>query len=141
MGEPGALFVAAFGLLALAGLSHFIKNSVANGTLDRNSEIGLRTKATTSSDAAWTAGHKAAGPWLSACAYTGYLMGTATAAGALAAIATNSVHPLVWLLPATGFVGTVVLLVLATAIASKAGKNATGFSHGDGSGSLDRNIE
>jgi hypothetical protein len=124
MGERVALFVAAVGILTLSGFSHFIRKSIANGTLYRNSAIGLRTRATTSSDVAWAAGHKAAGPWLSACAFTGYLMGAATAAGALVTIAADSVHPSVWLLPATGFVGVVALLVRATVIADKHGKNA-----------------
>lgn len=141
MGERGALFFAALGLLALSGLSHFIRSSIASGTLDRNSAIGLRTKATKSSDVAWVAGHKAAGPWLSACAGLGYLMGAATAVGALATIAADSVHPSMWFLPAAGFTGVVVLLVLATAVADRHGKNAAGFNHGTGPAPLDKSAE
>jgi hypothetical protein len=141
MEERGALFFAALGLLALSGLSHFIRSSIASGTLDRNSAIGLRTKATQSSDVAWVAGHKAAGPWLSACAGLGYLMGAATAVGALVTIATDSIHSSIWFLPAVGFAGVVVLLVLATVIADRHGKNAAGVDHGTGPAPLDRSAE
>ncbi|RKN04612.1 SdpI family protein [Streptomyces radicis] len=124
MEEAGALLSAAIGLAMLSALTHFIRNAAAEGTLERNGAIGLRTRVTRSSDAAWRAGHRAAGPWLLACAVTGYAMAAGTAAGAVAAMSGGSVHPAFWTCPATGFVAVVALLIAATAVADRHGGGA-----------------
>ncbi|MEI7030934.1 hypothetical protein [Streptomyces pratensis] len=124
MEEMGALLVAAFGLASLSGVMHLVKNSAANGTLERNSALGLKTKVTLSSDTAWASGHKAAVPWLAVCTWTGYFMGAMTAAGAVIAMAAGSVHSALWIFPITGFIAVVALSIRATAVANKHGREA-----------------
>ncbi|WP_425266438.1 SdpI family protein [Corynebacterium liangguodongii] len=43
------------------------------GSLERIEAIGIRTRATLSSDAAWNEGHKAAIPYLNAASITGFV--------------------------------------------------------------------
>ncbi|WP_344101775.1 SdpI family protein [Nocardiopsis rhodophaea] len=124
MEEFGALLCSALGLVAIAGLAHYIRNAAARGSLDRNSAIGLRTRITKSSDAAWVEGHRAAAPWLMSCAFTGYFIGLLTVGAAIIAVPTGFVGPALLALPAAGFAAAVVILVAATAIANRRGRGA-----------------
>jgi hypothetical protein len=62
-----------FGLFVLAGLLPWVGRAGANGSLPRNDSTGIRTKWTTASPEAWTAGHHAASPLLLAA---GIIAGT-----------------------------------------------------------------
>lgn len=121
MEDLSGIVSASVGLLFLSGVLHFIKSATKSGVLDRNSAIGIRTRTTTSSDAAWEAGHHAAGPWLLAGALTGYfiaLLSTVlTVFGALA----GTLGPAALLVPGSGFLAVCVMLVVATVVANRSG--------------------
>lgn len=124
MEELGALFIASTGIASVSGLAHYIEHASANGSLDRNSAVGLRTRVTKSSDSAWEAGHKAAGPWLLACAYTGYISIALAIVSAVFMAAGESLGPGVMILPAFGFIAISFILSVATLIAHRSGKKA-----------------
>ena len=60
--EVGGLIPLLFTLVFLPGLCVAITRQAADGLMDMNSSAGIRTRHTKASDAAWTAGHKAALP-------------------------------------------------------------------------------
>ncbi|WP_017609225.1 SdpI family protein [Nocardiopsis xinjiangensis] len=124
MEDLSGIISAAVGLLFLSGVVHFIKVATKNGTLDKNSAIGIRTKITTSSDVAWEAGHLAAGPWLLGGALTGYFMALLSAALTVFGALSDSLGPAVLLVPGSGFLAVCVTLIVATRIANKSGAEA-----------------
>ena len=109
------------GLVFLSLIIHFVRNEAVSGRLDRNSAIGIRTKATRSSDAAWLAGHRAAGPWLLVTAITGYVAGLTAIVIAVTLMATEGDNLAVMIVPLAGFVAVIALLITA---ASKADSSA-----------------
>lgn len=119
-----SLLSAAAGLAAAAGVAHHIRQATMSGNLGRNSAVGLRTRITKSSDAAWESGHRAAAPWLLACAYAGYSSSALTIvfAALVAAGGFSGVGPMI--VPALGFGAVVTILAVATVIAHRAGKDA-----------------
>ncbi|WP_019813114.1 SdpI family protein [Saccharomonospora saliphila] len=126
MDAIGGLVVFAVALVALAGVLHAVRRGIRTGTLERNPALGIRTAATTSSDAAWRAGHVAAGPWLLAAARTGY--GGGAVSGVLIVLVALGVlpPPIAMVVPASALVVMVVLLVLGTRRANRAARRVTG---------------
>lgn len=112
----------ALGMLFLAGMIHYTRSAAMRGDLERNVGIGIKTKVTRSSDAAWKAGHLAAGPWLMAAAWTGYLGGSVTAVLAFVQALSETVFPLALVIPGAALVAMVVLLVLGANRANQAGR-------------------
>ncbi|QBI52691.1 SdpI family protein [Streptomonospora litoralis] len=126
MDAAAVLVSAAVGVVLVAGAAHWIKYATANGRLNRNLWIGIRTGATLSSDAAWESGHSAAAPWLTACSYTGY----AASAGAIALAVyagTRGISTVAASLVALcAFVGVVVLVVIAAVVAHRRASSVQG---------------
>ncbi|MBZ4319754.1 SdpI family protein [Streptomyces huiliensis] len=92
---------------------HYVKSQVASGNIERNSMIGIRTKATMSSDDAWKAGHASASPLLMVAYLTAYSVGAVSLAISLALSLSDAENPAVIIVPLVGIV--VVLALLATA--------------------------
>jgi hypothetical protein len=95
-------------------LVHAVTRAAARGSLARNGLAGIRTRRTTSSDAAWLAGHAAALPWTRRTAW-------ATAALGLVTVLTAVLSPAAGV--AVGLGATGVLLagcLLATRAAHRA---------------------
>ncbi|WP_433546063.1 SdpI family protein [Streptomyces sp. CA-294286] len=127
--DVAGLFIFGAGLLWTGATVHLVKNHVAKGGLGRNAAIGIRTRATTSSDTAWEAGHAAAAPLLTATCRTAYAAGALTWVSVLVLVLSDSGTPVVVALPAGG---TVAVLVLLSAAARRA--NAAARAAGDADG-------
>ena len=112
------------GLVFLSLVIHFVSKAAVSGKLDRNSAIGIRTKATRSSDSAWLAGHRAAGPLLFVTAITGYGAGLTSIVIAVTAMATEGDNPAVMVAPIVGYVAVVTLLITAASVANSSARSA-----------------
>lgn len=109
------------GVVVLTGLSWAMVSACASGSLPRNGAVGIRTKATKSSDAAWDAGHRAAVPAMRRTAWFGSAAVVLTVL--LLVIARPGENP-GWevAVPVIGFVGVVAGLCGAGVVADRAAK-------------------
>ncbi|MEU7430773.1 SdpI family protein [Streptomyces sioyaensis] len=126
--DPVAGWVFGIGLIALGAVIHYVKNQVASGNIRRNSVIGIRTKATMSSDSAWEAGHASASPMLTVTYLTAYTVGAATLAISLALTLSDADNPAAIAVPLAGIVAVLALLTAAAVKANSAAR-AAGRSH------------
>ncbi|MCP9944031.1 SdpI family protein [Streptomyces somaliensis] len=126
--DPVAGLVFGLGLMALGVAIHCVKSKVASGSIQRNSAIGIRTKATMSSDSAWQAGHVAAAPMLTATFLTAYAMGVISLALGLMSTLSDAKNTPVMVIPPGGLVTVLALLVVA---AIKANSVARAVGHSD----------
>ena len=122
--DPQGAIVAAVGLLCMSGMLHLVRNATVNGHLDRNSAIGIRTKATQRSDTAWSAGHRAAAPWILVTALTGYAGGLTALVLSVALLATDAQSPVALAIALAGYGVVIVLLVVSTGKANTAARAA-----------------
>lgn len=129
MAAVGGLITAGVGIVFVSGFMHYVKSATENGSLDRNSAVGIRTRITTASDAAWRSGHRAAGPWLLSGAFTGYFITFLSLASAVYGMTSGGVGDAFMLIPGTGFLVLVVILVVAAIIADKHGSKAGANGH------------
>lgn len=123
--DPAGGLIFAMGLLALGAMIHYVKNQVASGNLGRNPAVGIRTRATMSSDAAWTAGHAAAAPLLTATYLTAYAVGVISAVLGVVLMLRDVEHLAVAVVPLAGVGAVITLLSLAANRANSAAR-ATG---------------
>lgn len=72
----------AMGLVVVGGAMLLIAGMGAKGSLARNGAVGIRTRATQVSDAAWQAGHESAAPVLRVTGLLGLLCAVALAVSA-----------------------------------------------------------
>ncbi|GAA2911236.1 hypothetical protein GCM10020221_03740 [Streptomyces thioluteus] len=121
--DPVAGLVFGVGLIMLGVVMHYVKNQVASGSIQRNSVIGIRTKATMSSDSAWEAGHAAASPMLTVTYLTAYAVGAITLAIGLALMLSDAENPAVIIVPLIG-IGAVLALLTAAAIKANSAARA-----------------
>ncbi|MFH8760660.1 SdpI family protein [Streptomyces atroolivaceus] len=126
--DPVGGLVSGVGLTTLGVMIHYVKNQVASGSIQRNSMIGIRTKATMSSDSAWQAGHASAAPLLTATYLTAYALGAISLALGLASTLSDGENAAVIIVPLAGFV---VVLALLTTAAIKANATARASSLSD----------
>lgn len=95
--------------------------AAARGHLPRNGGIGLRTRSTTASDAAWTAGHRAALPTGRATGIGSLVIGSAMIVESLAG-GDEDGSTLFWVLFAVGYGGVLLSAILATTQANRAAR-------------------
>ncbi|MFF0170464.1 SdpI family protein [Streptomyces prasinus] len=126
--DPVAGFTFGAGLMTLGVAIHYMKSQVASGSIQRNSAIGIRTKATMSSDRAWQAGHASAAPMLTVTSLTAYATGAISLALGLAFTLSDTKNAAVITVPSAGLVGVLALL---TAAAIKANSTARAVGHSD----------
>ncbi|WP_328811772.1 SdpI family protein [Rhodococcus sp. NBC_00294] len=112
------------GVVLIGALAAFMRKGYEN--LGPNSAVGIRTKATKASPAAWRVGHEAASPFLMAAVITAVTVVVLTIGATIASALSDSTvtdHAAV-AIPAIGLAVEVVILILATAQADKAAKSA-----------------
>ncbi len=117
--EVEALIIPAASLVSLGLLLGWMAQASRGDGLERNSLIGIRTRATMASDDAWRAGHRAAAALLGVAAWSSGGIGVT---GTVLAIAGS------WLAGvavAAGYLALVVLLVTATVRAGRAARAAS----------------
>ncbi|MFC7342874.1 SdpI family protein [Saccharopolyspora griseoalba] len=124
MEASGGLFLFAAELLLLAVVLHAVTRSIASGNLGRNAAIGIRTRATRASDAAWRAGHLAASARMMVAARTGYALGGATIGLGLLGAASGSSPAWFFAVPAVGTAAVIGLLLAAARRADRAARAA-----------------
>jgi SdpI/YhfL family protein len=121
--DPAAGIVLGIGLLVISGVTQVIRAQAANGDLERNAAMGIRTRATMSSDAAWRAGHRAAVPWLHAATISGCAAAAVSivSSALLLATADESAGPMVVAL--LGWVAVLTILLVAVREADSAARS------------------
>ncbi|GAB3213524.1 SdpI family protein [Marinactinospora thermotolerans] len=115
----------AVGLLTAAGVLLAVARSAAKGELERNPMVGIRTRTTLSSDAAWRAGHRAAAPWLTRAAQTALVAGIVSGVIAVVQAVTGAGGAAVLAVPGAGWILFLLLVVVAVRRADTAGRAAT----------------
>ncbi|WP_143539214.1 SdpI family protein [Rothia nasimurium] len=119
--SPLALLPLSVSLLIVGGLFLIIARMGRAGTLSRNGLIGIRTKATMQSDAAWYAAHQAMAPTLRACAW-GYMAGAVIVLGLALAAPTAFVIPV-------GLAFLILPTIAMVVVAMTRGKSAANEAH------------
>ncbi|MCX5204975.1 SdpI family protein [Streptomyces sp. NBC_00237] len=120
--DPAAGLVFGVGLLTLGLLIQYMKKQVASGNIQRNSAIGIRTKATMASDAAWERGHAASAPMLTATFLTAYAAGAISVVLGVVMMVSDSANAAVIVVPLCGLVVVLGLLVAASVAANTAAR-------------------
>jgi hypothetical protein len=128
--DPAAGLISSIGLLVMAVVLHALEHQVATGTLERNGLVGIRTRATMTSDEAWRAGHSAANPRVRAAAYAGYGFAAVAIVSGIVLLALDAdgwvlAVPLVTAL--VGYAASLALLLLAAQAANRAARRVEGF--------------
>lgn len=111
---------AAFGLVIVGILSLTVCESAVEGSIGRNAAVGIRTKETMKSDAAWLAGHRAAHPVMAA---TGWVALVLAAALVLSAVVAQQVPVIVAIVGIAGYAAVIVGALRAKAVANRAARS------------------
>lgn len=118
--SAGAAVPLVGGLLTLALVLLAVASGARSGSLERNGLIGLRTRSTRSSDAAWAAGHRAAYGALRA---TGWLCAGCAAVTLLVQLVVPA-SPAALLTGGVGYAGAVAGLLVSTRRADRAARRS-----------------
>jgi uncharacterized membrane protein len=116
-----AALMLAFGLFLITGLAAATRRLIKTNKLPRNTAFGLRTPKTTSSDAAWRAGHLAAVHLLGSTWVISALGGTATFVAALLSTGDAAIWT-VLKVAGIGYGLSIAALMLAAVVADRAAR-------------------
>ncbi|NYE00217.1 hypothetical protein BJY21_001401 [Kineosphaera limosa] len=115
--------VSGVSLIGVSVLLWWVTASAARGDLGRNGAVGIRTAATTASDAAWVAGHRAALPTAKITGIVGAIIG-GNLVGAGLWSPSEEPSGAVLVLFAVGYSVIIVAALVAARIASQAAREA-----------------
>ncbi|MGW9403050.1 SdpI family protein [Arthrobacter sp. NPDC055585] len=118
-----ALVQGSFGLFLLAAVLGTVARFIGAGQLSRNQAIGIRTRATMTSDEAWTRGHEAALPWMRTAALGALAAGLACA-GVGIAVTGEPDNVLTGVLTLGGYALVTGLIITAGVAANRAALKA-----------------
>lgn len=109
----------ALGFVILALAAGLVAGAAKRDALRRSSRVGIRTSATLASDQSWTAGHRAAAPWLQKAAALAGAMAIVAFAALLWApadllAAVSNIAPIV------GYGASIAMIVRAAFVADRA---------------------
>lgn len=116
--DLGGVGVAAVGLLMVAIVMYVVTKAAAEGTIEVNSAVGIRTKTTTSCQQAWEIAHRAAFPWV--CAASALCVVAALVALTGLVFQRGSAEIVVGAALVLGYVGLLALMFVATAVGHRA---------------------
>lgn len=108
----------AVGLLTVTLVAFALARMIAGGGLPRNSVVGIRTAATTSSDGAWEVGHRQAVPGLKRAAVAGWAF-----LGLAVILLVLGMNTEAFVVTAAGFIVSYTLLGVASYRAHRAAKD------------------
>ena len=112
--ETSGLVMGAAGPVVVAPVLRLVTSAAARGDLDVNGAVGIKTRLTRSSQAAWQVAHRAALPWMTGAA----LVAVTAAVLAVVALVLARTDGLSAGVPAVvlaaGYVAMLVLIVVAT---------------------------
>lgn len=114
------LIIPAASLVMVGALLAWLAHASDQQHLGRNGAVGIRTRATLRSDAAWAAGHRAAVPLTRLSAWASWLGAGTT----IALLALDQVWA--WMPLVAGYVAMFGLLMAATVQANRAARETVG---------------
>lgn len=122
------MFSAMVGLLFLGVLFIVVSFAMRGPGLTRNRAVGIRTKATLASDAAWSSAHKAAASWVLSAGILSTLMGLGALTLTVSAGEDGLAPGVAPVYASLAFLFIIVLVLIATVVANRAARNGSAQS-------------
>lgn len=116
----GALLVIAAGFFLAAVIFGSMSRVIKSESFGRNRALGIRTRATLASDAAWARGHTASAPWILSSAIAAAAFGVAVMSLGFLGVEPSNVAVVV--LTLGGFAVVFACLIIGTSVANRAAK-------------------
>jgi uncharacterized membrane protein len=114
------LYSAVVGLLLIGALFIIFFFAMRGEGLSRNRAVGIRTKATLASDAAWQRGHNAAAPWVLSAGVLSVVMGFGALALTLASGEEGPASAVQGIYVTAAFLTVIVVILVAARVANNA---------------------
>ena len=117
------MYSAVVGLLLIGTLLIVFSFAMRGENVGRNRAVGIRTKATLASDAAWQRGHNAAAPWVLSAGILSVVMGFGALALSLAAGEEGPAAGVQGVYVTVAFLAVIVVVLFAARVANKAAEH------------------
>lgn len=114
------MYSAVVGLLLVGALFIVFSFAMRGEGIGRNRAVGIRTKATLASDAAWQRGHHAASPWVLSAGILSVVMGFGALALSLASGEEGPAAGVQSVYVTVAFLAVIVVVLVAARVANNA---------------------
>jgi len=114
------VYSAVVGLFLIGALFIVFSFAMRGEGLSRNRAVGIRTKATLASDAAWQRGHNAASPWVLSAGILSVVMGFGALALSLASGEEGPAAGVQGVYVTVAFLAVIVVVLVAARVANNA---------------------